>query len=181
MKREDILQIFEGATDEQIEAMLELIAREQAEALNDDGAQEKPVEPGNASGEIDPDEPEAVAEDVHALRTELEAYRQAEAERLAAEQARSDREALLERLDAALGTRRFLHERLREAVADDFSRALHDAATQGLSDEEIFERITRDRGYFVSQNPPATRMARFGETPGSIEASLRKVMGLRAK
>ena len=53
------------------------------------------------------------------------------------------------------GDRKYLHEMVRAGVMADFGKALQDKANRGKGDKEIFDDLTRDKGYFASQNPPA--------------------------
>ena len=86
--------------------------------------------------------------------------------RKADEKAAAERAELMERLDAVLGGKQFIHDRMRDIVAEDFKAALADKANRGKGDAEIFEAITRDQGYFKTQNPPAPNMP----TPNPVNA-----------
>ena len=86
----------------------------------------------------------------------------------------------MERLDAVLAGRKFVCERLREPVADDFAAALKDKRNRGRTDAAIFEEMTRDKGYFVSQNPAPENMGAFAAVDGgkSRTAAMRAAMDL---
>ena len=165
MKREDVSRIFEGATEEQISAILDLNsqdvgkAKRGSERLQSDleAAQTALDQANQAVATL-----EAAKGDSERLQAELDRYRQAEAQRLQDERAAQEHREILERMDAVMGDRRFLHERMREWVADDFKAALQDKANRGKSDLDIFNAITLDKGYFASQNPPVVNMGGFG-------------------
>lgn len=106
---------------------------------------------------------EASKADADALQKQIDEYRQADEARKAEEKAAAERAELLERMDAAMGDRKLLHPRMRDLLAEDFKAALHDRANRGKSDAEIFDSITKDQGYFASQNPPAPRMPAPGD------------------
>ena len=88
------------------------------------------------------------------MREQIEGYKKADADRKAAEEQAAARAALEERFTAASGDRKYIHDRMREIVMDDFDKAIADAANTGKSDKEIFEALTKDKGYFASMNPP---------------------------
>ena len=92
------------------------------------------------------------------LQKELDEYKAADEKRKADEKAAAERAELMERMDAVLGDKQFIHDRMRDIVAEDFKAALSDKANRGKGDAEIFEAITRDQGYFKTQNPPAPNM-----------------------
>ena len=54
---------------------------------------------------------------------------------------------------------------VREGVMRDFGAALKDKANVGKGDKEIFEALTKDKGYFASQNPVGNPISK----PGDIE------------
>lgn len=168
MNRSNILSIFADASDEQIRNLLDINSADITHALNKqkgDGDQlrnqisELQAQLSGAKATIQT--LEANKGDVEKLQKEIDAYRQAEAKRKEEEQAAAARRDLMERMDAVLGDRKFAHERLRDIVADDFSKALQDKANRGKSDADVFEAITRDQGYFTSQNPAAPNMPQF--------------------
>lgn len=165
MKREDVSRIFEGATEEQISSILDLNSQDVGKAKR--GGERLQADLEAAQSALSQANQtitalEAAKGDSERLQAELNRYQQAEAERLQREQAAQARAELLGRMDAVMGGRSFLHERMRELVAEDFKAALEDRANLGKSDSEIFDGITKDKGYFASQNPPVEHMGGFG-------------------
>ncbi len=165
MRREDISRIFEGATEDQMKALLDINSADITNALNKHkGSTDKlqsDLDAANAALSEARDtieKLEASKGDTEKLKSELEAYKAADEKRKADEKAAAERAELLERLDAVMGGKEFIHERMRDIVAEDFKAALEDKANRGKGDAEIFEAITRDQGYFKSQNPPAPNM-----------------------
>ena len=59
---------------------------------------------------------------------------------------------------------------VREGVMTDFGKALQDKANRGKSDTEIFDTLTKDKGYFASQNPPANMGGVGNMTTGDSDA-----------
>src|SRR5699024_5599537 len=94
---------------------------------------------------------------------QLDAYREAEEQRKAAEKAAAEKAELMERMDAVLGGRKLIHDRMRDLLAEDFKSALADKANRGKSDAEIFDALTKDQGYFAPQNSAGVNMAKPGD------------------
>ncbi len=165
MRREDISRIFEGATEDQMKALLDINSADITNALNKHkGEGEKAKADLDAANAALEEAKATIARleaskgDTEKLQAELNAYKEADEKRKADEKAAAERAELLERLDAVLGGKEFIHERMRDIVAEDFKAALADKANRGKGDAEIFEAITRDQGYFKTQNPPAPNM-----------------------
>ena len=125
---------------------------------------------------------EASKGDLDKVQKELDDYKAAEQKRIADEKAATERSELMSRLDAVMGDRKFIHDRMRDIVADEFGKALSDKANIGKADKDIFDAVTKDQGYFASQNPPAGNMGHVGvvaEEAAHI-AAMRAAMGLPA-
>jgi hypothetical protein len=56
-------------------------------------------------------------------------------------------------------------------VLDEFERALADNANAGKGDRDLFDALTKDKGYFASQNPPSTWAAPVAATPKPTRTS----------
>lgn len=185
MKREDITNIFENATKEQIDRLLDLNSADTGKALS---RTEKLQSDLDAANEALKKAQETIAAmeanqgDIEKLQKEIEDYKAAETRRIEAEKAATARADVLERMDAVMDGRQFVHERMRDLVADDFAQAISDKAYRGKADKEIFDAITKDKGYFASQNPPAGDMGQAGEINGDAAhmAAVRAAMGLPA-
>ena len=165
MRREDINRIFEGATDEQVKALLDINSADITKALGKQkGDGEKLQADLDAANAALADAKSTIANleaakgDADKLQKELDEYKAADEKRKAEEKAAAERAELMERMDAVLGDKQFIHDRMRDIVAEDFKAALADKANRGKGDAEIFEAITRDQGYFKTQNPPAPNM-----------------------
>lgn len=184
MNRDDIVKIFENAEPEQIRQILALaeaeVKRAQADSASQLQTELKEVRARLLRAQETIRALEAGAGDVDKLRSEIEAYKWNEARRLEKERAAAARAELMERLDAVLAGRSFVHERMRELIAADFERALADKENRGKTDAAIFEALTRGRGYFASQNPAPADMGAFGAIDGgrSRLSALRAAMDL---
>ena len=165
MRKEDINRIFEGATDEQVKALLDINSADITKALGkqkSDGEKvQADLDAANAAlaeARATIASLEAAKGDADKLQKELDEYKAADEKRKADEKAAAERAELMERMDAVLGDKQFIHDRMRDIVAEDFKAALADRSNLGKGDAEIFEAITRDQGYFKTQNPPAPNM-----------------------
>lgn len=161
MKYEDIRKLFENATDEQVKSLLDINSADITKAL---GKQKDAVETmqtdlaeANEALKNARDMIKTLEEskgDTEALQKQIDDYKRAEEARKAAETAAQLRKAVEARFDAVVGERKFLHEFVRKGVLDEFEKALADEANKGKGDKDIFETLTKDMGYFSSQNPP---------------------------
>ena len=173
MTRNDIATILAGVelTDVQVKALLDVNSADITKALNkqkDDlvtanDALKKAQETITAL--------EANKADVSALQRQIDQYKQAEAERAEAEK-RAQEEAELEaRFSAVAGDKEFIHDMVREGVKRDFGAALKDKKYLGQGDAAIFEALTKDKGYFASQNPTGNPFPKLGDpSPLKVES-----------
>ena len=129
MKREDISRLFEGATDEQISALLDINSQDIGRAKR---GGEKLQADLDAASEALKSANETIAAleankaDVEKLQRQIDAYKQAEAERAETERQAREEADLEARFSAAAGGRKFLHEMVREGVKRAFGAALKD-------------------------------------------------------
>ena len=173
MTSNDIATILAGVelTDVQVKALLDVNSADITKALNkqkDDlvtanDALKKAQETITAL--------EANKADVSALQRQIDQYKQAEAERAEAEK-RAQEEAELEaRFSAVAGDKEFIHDMVREGVKRDFGAALKDKKYLGQGDAAIFEALTKDKGYFASQNPTGNPFPKLGDpSPLKVES-----------
>lgn len=186
MKREDIAKIFEGATDEQINKILDINSADIGRAKGSATKLQEDLDAANAALTKANDTIKALEAnkgDLDKVQKELDDYKAAEQKRIADEKAAAERSELLTRMDAVMGGRKFIHDRMRDIVADEFGKAIHDKANLGKADKDIFDAVTKDQGYFASQNPPAGNMGGAGEISDEAAhmAAMRAAMGLPAE
>lgn len=167
MKREDITKLFEGATDEQVSALLDINSRDIGKAKG--GADKLQADLEAASASLTKANEaiktlEASKGDAVKLQAEIDRYRQADADRVKAAQESEARAGIEARFTAAVGERAFIHDYVKRGVLDDFGKALADKANVGKSDKDVFDALTRDKDYFASQNPPP-KMGWMGDVP----------------
>ena len=150
MRREEILEIFADATKEQINRLLDLNSADIGAAKRGSTQLQSDLDAANRTI----DELRRANAEIPGMQEKIAGYEKADADRKAAEEQAAARAALEERFTAASGDRKYIHDRMREIVMDDFDKAIADAANTGKSDKEIFEALTKDKGYFASMNPP---------------------------
>lgn len=174
MKREDIAKLFENATDEQISALLDINSQDIGKAKR--GSEKLQADLDVANDALKKAQEtitalEANKADVSALQRQIDQYKQAEAERAEAEK-RAQEEAELEaRFSAVAGDKAFIHDMVREGVKRDFGAALKDKKYLGQGDAAIFEALTKDKGYFASQNPTGNPFPKLGDpSPLKVES-----------
>ena len=161
MKREDVSRIFEGATKEQIDQLLDLNSADIGKAKAATAQLQSDLDAANLAlteAQNTIKGLESVKGNADELQKRIDAYEAAEQQRKDAEAAAAVRAEMDERMNAVLGDRKFIHEKLRSIAADEFIAAVNDKANRGKSDKDIFDALTQDKGYFASQNPPAENM-----------------------
>lgn len=174
MKREDIAKLFEGATDEQISALLDINSQDIGKAKR--GSEKLQADLDAANDALKKAQEtiaglEANKADVSALQQQIDAYKQAEAERAEAEKHAREEAELEERFSAVAGDKKFIHDMVREGVKRDFGAALKDRQNRGKGDAAIFEALTKDKGYFASQNPAGNPFPKMGDpSPLKVES-----------
>jgi len=183
MTREDIKKLFEGATDDQISALLNINTADIGKAKKDSGDLETKLKAaqedlGKAQGTIA--ELEKAKGDAAALQKTINDYKAADEKRIADEKAATARADIETRFGKALGDRKFAHDYISAGVLNDFEKALTDEANKGKGDVDIFDTLTKDKeGIFASQNPATVKMGGLGGGGATSEdAMVRAVMGL---
>ena len=158
MKKEDILKHFEGATDEQVKALLDINSADITHALNKQKGELETANKDLSTARQALKELQDSVGDVEGMRQKLKDFEEAEKTRKENEAKAAKDAELNERFSAVTGEKEFIHDYVRAGVLNDFGKALEDKANRGKSDAEIFESLTKDRDYFKSMNPPAENM-----------------------
>ena len=185
MKREDIAKIFEGATDDQINQILNINSADIGKAKGSATKLQEDLDAANAALTKAQDTIKALEAnkgDLEKLQKEIDDYKAADQKRIDAEKAANERSKLLARMGAVMGERQFVHDKMRDIVADEFSKAIADESNTGKADKDIFEAVTKDQGYFKPMNTPAGNMPGAGEINDDAAhmAAMRAAMGLPA-
>lgn len=185
MKREDVSKIFEGATEEQINSILNINSADIGKAKGDYDTLKKSLEDMQTAKktlETKVTELESANGDAAKYKKDLEALQKqiadekAEAERKAAEEAAETE--CKSRFDSAVGEKKWRDELTGNAVYGMFKTSLADTKNKGKSDSEILEMITKDKNYYENPNKPAD-MQGMGFGGGELsDNDVRAVMGL---
>lgn len=170
MKREDISKIFEGATKEQIDQILDINSADVGRAIS-----KHKEELERTTGEL-AEAKEALAKlekssaDAEELKRQIAEYKAADERRAQEAREAAERAELEERFSAVAGERKFVHALVREGVMKEFGEALKDRQYRGRSDADIFDALTKDKDYFASMNPTANPFKKMGEAgPMKVE------------
>lgn len=161
MKREDITKLFKDATEEQVSALLDINSHDIGKAKGDAGKVADDLKAANDALKTAQDTIKALEGskgDADKLQKQLDDYKAAETARQAAETAAQLRQAVESRFNAAVGERAFLHDFVRKGVLDEFEKALAAPESKGKGDKELFEAITKDKGFFAAGNQPPPNM-----------------------
>lgn len=155
MTRKDISSIFADATDEQINALLDINSTDIGNAkrkLENDLATAN-----NTLAERD----RTIADleknkgDTEALQKIIDEYKTADEERKANEAAAAEQAALQARFDAVATDKKFINDFTRNGIAGEFKEALAKEENKGKSDAEIYAAVVKDRpGIYENPNAP---------------------------
>ena len=187
MKREDVSKIFEGATDEQINSILNINSADigKAKADYESIKQELAAAKDNLSnmtGELNTlKEGSANAAEWEKKFNDLSAEMEKRENRARLErEAKEKADMVASRFNAAAGEKKFTHEAIKADYLHKFGEALENKDFAGKSDTDIFHELTKDdkaafEGIVAMQLAGGTNKD-MGEDID--EAHVRAVMGL---
>lgn len=114
--------------------------------------------------------------DVKALQEEIQKYKDAEAERIKAEEAAKTEKARMDRFTAAKGDKQFAHELIEKGIFAEFAKALEDPANVGKGDAELFASLTKDKdGVFKSAHQPVNMGGFKRDYSGKTKEEIMKI------
>lgn len=116
--------------------------------------------------------------DTQAMQAELDKYRQAEADRKAAEEAAKTDAILTEAAEKALEGKDFVNDFTRQHFVNALKTALNDPANRGKGASELFAEMTKDTdGIFKNPQQELMQIARVDTNGGANEPqSLREAL-----
>lgn len=167
MTREDIRNTFEGATDAQINRLLDIHSADIGRVRAEGARHKSDLDAANATIEQLRTEAGKAAD----LQKKIDEIEMRDAERAEAEKAAKAREALEKRFNTVSGDKQYIHDMVRAGVLEDFGKAIADEANTGKSDADIFDALTKDKGFFKSSNPPGN-MGGIGGVSGDDNDAL---------
>lgn len=175
MTREDIKKTFPEATDEQINAILNIHSTDIGKVKT---AKEK-AETDLKTATDTIKELEKNKQDVQALQKTIDDYKAADDKRQQAEKAAAEKTERRDRFDkaheeAAKG-RKWLNDFTRDGIFSQFEAALADETNKGKSDVQIYNALVNDEkgvkaGLFEAQVGGFGRMGGMGADPGSAQS-----------
>lgn len=189
MTREEVKAIFPDATEEQVSAFLDKNSKDIGKAKGDADKYKKEIESLKEQvkeKETTISELEKAGGDAKKVAEELEKYKQAEADRQAAEKAAKEKAAKTERFKTAKGEREFSSQFAESGVMNAFFEALSNPDNTGKGDAEIFDSLTKDiDGIFKNPQQQKINIPATGNTgiePNRIDnfiGAARKAAGLK--
>lgn len=180
MTREDIAKIFADATDEQINAVLNINSSDIGKAKGDAKKLKEDLDAAKASiADLEKNKG-----DTAALQKIIDEYKAADEQRKADEAAAAEQAALAARFDAVATDKKFINDFTKDGIAAEFKNALAAPENKGKGDAEIFAAMVKDRdGIFVNPNAPQ-EIPGLGNIPPAAaldDNQVRAVMGLPPK
>lgn len=174
MTRDDIKKTFPDATDEQINALLDINSRDIGKhktAADTAAADLKKAK--DTIAELDKNK-----QDTAALQKTIDDYKAADDKRKADEKAAQERADRMGRFDKAHGEaskdRKWLNDYTKNGIFAEFEKALSDDANKGKSDVQIYNSLVNDDkgvkpGLFEAQ-VSGGGMRGMGGDPGSAQS-----------
>lgn len=158
MTREQVRQIIgESATEEQINAILNAHSADIGRARQNDESNQNTINQLNEqlrTAQETITRLEGSNADVEAVRSELERYRTAEQQRIAAEQTAAAEAQMANRFNAAAGNAQFVNDFTRDGVLAQFRTAIANPANTGRADTEVLAELIKDKpGLLANPNP----------------------------
>lgn len=107
--------------------------------------------------------------DAEKIREELEKYKKAESDRIAAEKAAEEDRILTEAVTTAIGNKEFVNEMTKNGYIAEVKKALSDPTNKGKGAAEIFEAMTKDvEGIFKNPQQQKISIPGVGNTDSQI-------------
>lgn len=162
MNKTELQTIMNGTelTAEQVKAILDLNSADITKALNKQKDELNQANDALKTAQETIASLEANKANAAELQKQIDAYKAADEKRAQEAKEAAERAELEERFNAVSGDKKYIHDMVREGVMKDFGAALNDKANRGKGDAEIFEALTKDKGYFASQAPKVDPMGK---------------------
>ena len=183
MTQNDVKTIFEGATSEQIKAVLDINSADIGKAKQ--GAEALQTELDEAKKKITDYETEidglkGSMGEAEKLKEKITELQKTIDERKAADKEAEREKALLQRFNAACGKSEFLNDFTKAGVLEKFKAAIADKENEGKADKEIFESITSglDNLFVPEGGIPGVVSSSSKAGSTEIDDDVREIMGL---
>jgi len=183
MTQNDVKTIFDGATDAQIKAILDLNSSDIGKAKKE--CDTLRTELDEAKNKVQSYETEIgglrdSVDEAEKLKTRVEELQKAIDDRKAADEKAEREKAVSVRFDAACGDAKFLNDFTRAGLLNEFRTALESKDNAGKADKEIFEALTADRDniFLPEGGIPGVVSSTGGGGTADTDNDIREIMGL---
>ena len=184
MKREDLKNIIEGITEEQLKAILDINTADIGKAKAD----YEEIKRKNETLEKDISELEVKINNLteqnntaDGYKKELDKLKKTIADKEAADKAAADDKALTDAITAVFGDKKFTSDYVKNGIIADMKTEIAKSENKSKGYAEIFDALTKDKeGIFANPNPPVD-MPGIGDVTEVSDAQARAIMGLPEK
>lgn len=183
MTQNDVKTIFDGATDAQVKAILDLNSSDIGKAKKECDALRSELD--EAKNKVQSYETEIgglrdSVDEAEKLKTRVEELQKAIDDRKAADEKAEREKAVSVRFDAACGDAKFLNDFTRAGLFSEFRAALESKDNAGKADKEIFEALTADRDniFLPEGGIPGVVSSTGGGGTADTDNDIREIMGL---
>ena len=184
MKREDLKNIIEGITEEQLKAILDINTADIGKAKAD----YEEIKRKNETLEKDISELEVKINNLteqnntaDGYKKELDKLKKTIADKEAADKAAADDKALTDAITAVFGDKKFTSDYVKNGIIADMKTEIAKPENKGKGYAEIFDALTKDKeGIFANPNPPVD-MPGIANITEVSDAQARAIMGLPEK
>lgn len=172
MTREEVRNLIPEIADDVLGKILDLNSRDIGKAKgnaekNEDKIkelQQQIKEKDNVISKL-----EETTGDAEKIREELNKYKKAEEDRIAAEKAAEEDRILTEAVTSAIGNKEFVNEMTKNGYIAEVKKALADPTNKGKGAAEIFEAMTKDvEGIFKNPQQQKISIPGVGNTNSQV-------------
>ncbi len=183
MTREDLRGIVEGISDEQLKKILDINSADIGKAKKGFDEVKAELETANEEGERMKTEILELREgqcEAEKMKSKIDELQKVIDDRRISDENLERQMAVEKRFNAAVGDAEFLNEYTKNGLLDKFSKALEAEENQGMSDKEIFGKLTgEETNLFVPVGGVPTVVASTSGFGGDLSLSdVREIMGL---
>lgn len=172
MTREEVRNLIPEIADDVLGKILDLNSRDIGKAKGDSDKYKNEVatlktqltESNNTIESL-----KAANGNTEKIKEELEKYKKAEADRIAAEKAAEEDRILTEVVTSAIGNKEFVNEMTKNGYIAEVKKALADPTNKGKGAAEIFEAMTKDvEGIFKNPQQQKISIPGVGNTDSQV-------------
>ena len=184
MTRDELRQIIEGISDEQLKSILDINSADIGKAKSGNESLVAQLDEAKATISGFEEQIAALREslgEAEKQREEFEALKKSVLEREASDLAKKQEEELKVRFTTAAEDARFLNEYTQNGIFREFCSALAQPLNQGKTDAEVYEEIIAGKGNLFIPNDaeiPSVVSVSGGLPKDFDDGDIREIMGL---